>query len=644
MIPRHVLGAVVGCWVLLAGAAWSQPAGGAEIIPPADKIAKDHPRVMLRPKNGPHWISLEQLKALPRDAEFKKVLGRLRGERTAACQAMVWLLTGEKTAAEVAIKRMAGYKAPGKMDAFDVWFRCREMGLAYDWLYHYPGFTKDLKAKVRANVAPVVKAGLRVADDHVFHNYVWMGNSGLALWALATAGEDAEADQLLRTIRSRFVDRMFPAMEYLNGLPGDAMGYWYNYCPGSGAWAIMGFQSAFEADVVGAIKEHQNDWLSRQLESMVLSTLPDMRFIPWGDMQRGADGGVTHEIAGPYDALTWALKSPAGAHFSRWLAAQRGVNRFFRVHGVLYFLYTRHLTTPPADPPLAMRAGAAHGGHALMRSSWKDDATIVGLRCTDFYSGHSHWDRGTFVIYRNGLLACDAGYYGKYRGPQLRTDAHNTLLLGGKSQRFVKGTWFKDLAAFQAQLEGRYRLELGDMPFFKHDGKWTAAACEFARAYAPGTVKRCVRQLLYVRPGTVVVVDDLTAAQGKNVPEVQWLLQVPTDAPEAGKGCSVVMKNAKSWLRCRCLTAPDVHPDVGKSQMTQLSRDHRKLSPVSRVTFTYKEQPGKLTLVHLIEVGAGAPGALLAAKHTITDDAVEVTLAGKTYAFSRHMPFKVSAK
>jgi hypothetical protein len=618
-------------------------ARGAEVLPPADQIVNDHPRVMLRPKKGPHWISLEQLKALPRDAEFKKVLSRLRGDRSAASQAMVWLLTGDKAAADKAVERMTGYTAPRRMDAFDVWFRCREMGLAYDWLYRYPGFTRPLKAKVRKNLAPVVKAGLRIADDHVFHNYVWMGNSGLALWALATAGEDAASDRLLKTVRSRFADRMFPAMEYLQGLPGDAMGYWYVYCPGSFAWALVGFQSAFEADVAGAIETHQNHWLSRQLEGMVLSTLPDMRFMPWGDMQRGADGGVTHEIAGPADAMTWALKSPAGAHFSRWLAARRGVHRFFRVHGVLYFLYTRHLDVEPKEPPLAMRAGAAHGGHALMRSSWDEDATIVGLRCCDFYSSHSHWDRGSFVIYRNGLLACDAGYYGKYRGPQLRTDAHSTLLLGGQPQRFVKGTWFKDLAAFQAQLDGRYKLELGDMPFFRHEGSWTATACEFARAYPPGTVKRCVRQLLFLRPGTIVIVDQLVAAEGKPVPNVEWLLQVPTAAPEVARG-SIVMKNAKSWLRCRSLSAPDVAPEVGKSQQTQLSRDHRKLSAVSRITFAYEGRPDSQTLVHLLEVGDGRPGAPLAGKHTVTRDAIEVTLEDKTYAFSRFMPFKVAPK
>ncbi|MFO7900251.1 MAG: heparinase II/III family protein, partial [Planctomycetota bacterium] len=532
MKREHVLRAAFGFLVLVIGASWGGRARGADVFPPSAKLVEDHPRVMLRPKATPHATSLKQLEGLERDAEFKKVLGRLRGDRSAAAQAMVWLLTGDDGAAQKAIQRMRTYKAPGKPDAFDVWFRLREFGLAYDWLHGHSAFTEEAKAAVRRNAAPLVKAGIRIGDDHVFHNYVWMTNSGMALWALAAAGDDPAADRLLRTVQARFNDRLCPAMEYQNGLPGDALGYWYHYCLSPFAWAMLGIGSAFETDVAAVIEEHQNDWLERQLEGLVLSTLPDMRFIPWGDMQRASDGGVTHQIAGPVDAITRATESPAGAWFGRWLAEKRGVNRFFRDHGLFYFLVTRHLDVKPAEPPLAMRAGGAHSGHALMRSSWKDDATIVGLRCTDHYSGHDHYDQGTFFIYRNGPLALDAGTYDKYNGPQLRTDAHNTLLLGGKGQRKVRATWFKDLAAYRKNLDGGRRLEQGGMPFFKHAGPWTAAACEFAHAYPPGTVRRCARQLLFVRPGTVVVVDNLVAAEGKKVPEAAWLLQVPARAPE----------------------------------------------------------------------------------------------------------------
>ncbi len=624
-------------------------AGHVEIIPPGAKVKKDRPRLLLRPKTTPHAISLGQLKALKRDADFQQGLNTLKRQNNAASQAMVWLLTGNETAADKAFARLKAYnKTPG--DAFDVWFGLRELSLAYDWLYDHPKFTKELKKHVRDRAFVLVdKWGLKEGDDHVFHNYTWMNNGGLAMWALASYGDDPRSEKLMAVVRKRFHERMFPAMENLNGMAGDAMGYWYIYCPAAAIWTVMAVQSAFEVDATKLIKEKQNDWLARQLEGSIHGTFPNMRFMPWGDMQAGPDGGVTHEWAGLADAATWALKSPQGAHFSKWLAGKRGMKRFHQETAILYFLYTRHAKTAPAEPPLAMLAGGKHSGQAMMRSSWKDDATVVGFRCTDYYQGHFHHDAGSFVIYRNGLLAVDAGRYTRYtrklRAPIIATSAHNSLLLGGQGQRVVKGQWYKDLTEFNKAREDKRdgrRLEFGDVPFYKHAGEWTAVAGQFAQAYMPGTVKSCVRQLLYVRPNTLVIVDSLVAADGKKLPEVKWLLHLPTASLKIKEG-SAATSNEKSWLRCRDLLSGQT-PIIEKSLPTQLTADRKTLTEISRVNFIYKQQPGSRVLVHLIEVGDGKPGAAKAVKPRVTEGAVEILLKGKTYVFSRKAPFSVSRR
>jgi len=621
-------------------------AANAEIIPPGETIKRDRPRLLLRPRATPYAISLDQLKALERDADFQQALKTLKGQKNAAAQAMVWLLTGDEAAVDKAIARLTSFDRVPPRHAFDVYFGLRELSLAYDWLHSHPKFTEELKAQVRDKAFRLVNekmGGLRGGDDHVFHNYVWMNNCGLALWAMASYGDDPRTKALMKVVRTRFHERMFPAMEHLNGQAGDAMGYWYVYCPATCIWTLMATQSAFETDAVGVIRAKQNDWLARQLEGMIQGTLPNMRFIPWGDIQQGPDGGVTHEIAGVADAATWALKHPQGAYFSRWLAGKRGMARFHEETAIMYFLYTRHLKTAPAEPPLAMLAGGKHSGQAMMRSSWKDDATVVGFRCTDYYQCHYHYDAGSFVIYRNGLLAVDAGRYGNVYGHQAQTNAHNTLMLGGKAQRPVRGQWYKDLAEFnkarQSPRDGR-RLEIGDVPFYKHAGEWTAVAGQFAQAYVPGTVRSCVRQLLFVRPGTVVIVDNLLATDGKTVPEVKWMLHVPAATAKVEKG-SVTVTNEKSWLRCRDLLSAR-EPVVEKSYLTQLAGNRRRLTAISRVNFISKAQPGSLTLVHLIEVGDGEPAEPRAVRPTVTAEDVRVTIADTTYVFSRTAPFTVS--
>lgn len=605
---------------------------GAELIPPVEKIKTDRPRVLLRPDATPHAISLAQLKAVPRDADFDQLLAQLKGNDNAAAQAMVYLLTGDKAAADRAIARMRGYKYPGGVDTFHIYFRLLEFALAYDWLYNYEGFTKQLKAEVRANVVPLVRRGIRVADDHMFHNYIWMSAGGAALWTLATAGEDDQADRLFEQVRQRFNTGLFPVWQYLDGLPSEPMGYWALYVFTPGVLTLLGAQSAFEVDLVGTVEKDQGGWLNRHFENLIHSTLPNMRYVPWGDLQSGPNGGVSHEMAGLIDALTWALKSPHGAYFSRWLAdGPRGLQRFYGETAIFYMLYTRNLEPEPGLPPLSFMAGNRHSGHFIARSGWDDGATVVALTATEHFGDHHHYDQGSFVIYRNGLLAVDPPVYRSVRGPQQKTEHHNTLLIGGQPQRPVRGQWFRTVEDFQANLHQGRKLETGEILFHKESGTWAAAACQFAQAYPAELVRSCVRQLLFVRPATVVVVDQLLAPQGKELPEVQWLLQLP-GAPTLDGG-TLRSSNGKSWIRCRPVLPGGAVPVV-------------TATPVNThcASFSYQGRTG-LTLVHLIEVGDGPqPGNPTEVRTQQAGKTVEVGLDGRAFSFASQAPFEITAR
>jgi hypothetical protein len=619
------------------------------IMPPGNKIRTDHPRILVRTGDDPIAISTGQLKALKHDKSFEEGLKILKNQSSAACQAMAWLLTDDEEAAEKAITRLKNYSVIPD-DAFDVWFGLRELSLAYDWLYHHPKFTDEIKRHVRNRAFILAEEwGIKEGDDHVFHNYTWMNNCGLAMWTMACYGEDQRAEKLMETARFRLNRRMFPAMEHLNGMPADAMGYWYLYCASPCIWTLMAIQSAYGIDAMSLIRDKQNNWLAKQLESSIHGTLPNMRFIPWGDIQSGPDGGVTHEWAGPAEAAAWALKNAHGVYFKEWLSGKRGMDRFYGDTAILYFLYTRHLDLNPTEPPLSMLAGGSHSGQVIMRSSWEDDATVVGFRCTDYYQGHFHHDAGSFVIYRNGLLAVDAGRYTRYteslRAPIIATNAHNSLLLGGKGQRTVRGQWYKDLSEFNKAREERRddrRLEFGDIVFYKDAGEWTAVAGQFAQAYKPGVIKSCVRQLLYIRPNTILVVDNLVPSDGKNLPEVRWVVNLPSDRLEAGKGFAETA-NAKSWLRCRSLVSGNA-PILETSPQTQLTADRRQLSEIARINFVYSGRVEALTLVHLIHLGDGQPGTAQEVKLVDTGDTVEINTQGRTFIFLKNAPFTIEAR
>jgi hypothetical protein len=601
----------------------------ADLIPPLARIKTDRPRVLLRPKPSRYAIALSDLQAIPRDESFRQMLAQLRGRRSPSAQAMVWLLTGEKAAADKAIAAMQAYRFREGVDTFHVYFTLSQFGLAYDWLYDYEGFTRQIKAEVRANVMPLAEHGLAVTNDHMFHNYIWMSAGGVALWALATAGEDERADQLFEKIRQRFNSGLFPAWKYLDGLPSEPMGYWALYVLSPGVLAILGAQSAFESDLVGTIHNSDGDWLNRHFENLIHSTLPDMRYIPWGDLQSGPNGGVTYEMAGIMDALTWATKSSQGTYFSERLAKKRGLARFHGDTAIFYMLYTTQLRPAPAQPQLSFLAGNDQSGHFIARSSWNDDATIVAFRATDHFGDHHHYDQGSFTIYRNGLLAVDPPVYRQVRGPQQKTEVHNTLLLGGQPQRPVRGQWFKTVEEFQKNLIGGRQLETGDILFHTDAGAWAAVAGQFAQAYSADLIQSCVRQLLFVRPGIIVVVDQLVPPSGRSLPEVQWLLQVPK--PPVVEGPCVWTSNGKSWLRCRALSPGGSVPAVEPTPVN-----------THRVSFRYTPT-GPLRAVHVLETGDGPqPEKATEAAVRLSDKAIEATLDGTTFIFSTRSPYAVT--
>jgi hypothetical protein len=203
----------------------SNPAEAVDLIPPLVQIKKDHPRLLRRPQVCPGAISVAALRDTARDAADQQLLAQVRDEKSASAQAMVWLLTGDSGAADRAIATMHANRFPGDVDTLHDFFTLTWFALAYDWLHGYAAFTPEMKAEVGSNVLPLAERGLRFADDHMFHNYIWMSAGGVALWALATAGDDAKSDQLFGRLRQRFNSGLFPAWQHLDGLPSEPMGH-----------------------------------------------------------------------------------------------------------------------------------------------------------------------------------------------------------------------------------------------------------------------------------------------------------------------------------------------------------------------------------------------------------------------------------
>ncbi len=620
------------------------------LIPPRSEMKTDRPRLLLRPGETDLAVTLDRLAEIPRDAEFNQVLERMRGDGDAAALAMAWRLTGDTGAADRAIERLRAMASPERPDSFAVYFRLRTAALAYDWLYGYDGFTDEVRAEVRANLEPLARYGTARGHGHIFHNYIWKSAGATALWAMAIAGEDEAANDLFDTMRVRLNDGLYPGMRYLRGEYGESPGYWTLYNVFPCALSVLAAQSAFEVDLVSKIRDEQGDWLARQFDGIMFTTLPNLRHITWGDIQGGGNGGVAHSVAWMFDAMAWATGSPAAVHWSNWLAERRGLRRLHRGFNLpFYFLYTRNLTAEPAEPPLGLLAGSIAGrgdpggGFTVARSDWTDNATVVAFRCTNHYGDHNHRDQGSFFIYRNGHLATDPPLYRQTRGPQQATERHNTLLIDGQGQRPVRGQHFGTLAEFKQNLtegrmldtgellrhfDGDIALETADGP----EGRGAAASIstsvgQFAQAYPEGLVRRCVRQVTFIRPDRVVVIDWLAAPAGEELGEVAWQLILPGEPaldPAAGL---IRAGNGPSHLLCWSAPAP-VAPEAGPV-----------LEDWHRAVYVYPAEEGRTerTLVHVMAVGDGPPPARPTAPVvTVSEDGRRVDVSvepGRVFRF-----------
>ena len=88
--------------------------------------------------------------------------------------------------------------------------------------------------------------------------------------------------------------------------------------------------------------------------------------------------------------------------------------------------------------PLPNSALYATMGWGMLRSSWKPDATFLGVKC-GYTWNHSHADAGSFVLYHKGQnLLIDGGDVG-YGNPEyssyfVTSRAHNVIMFNGEAQ------------------------------------------------------------------------------------------------------------------------------------------------------------------------------------------------------------------
>ncbi|MGA2501054.1 MAG: heparinase II/III family protein, partial [Tepidisphaeraceae bacterium] len=235
------------------------------------------------------------------------------------------------------------------------------------------------------------------------------------------------------------------------------------------------------------------------------------------------------------------------------------------------FLYEE--SPEPAPLPLETFPLAHHAagiGKVYARSDWTDAATWFRFECGDLWNGHQHYETGNFEIFRYEPLATESGEYADYTSSHavnwlIRTVAHNCILVnqpdekwnrqrdGGRNTYANDGgqdrraEWFApDLPTW---LKQRDQWKRGKIVAYENRPEFLFVAGDCTKAYAPSKLGLCMRQIVFLRPGTFVIFDRVISTKAEY--EKTWLLHSRFE-PKFD-GLSATIENGKGKLIVRTL-------------------------------------------------------------------------------------------
>src|SRR5687767_5577339 len=378
------------------------------------------------------------------------------------------------------------------------------------------------------------------SETHVFHN-AWFGykNWGIGIASLAAYHENPRAPEIFATLDHDYRTRAAPALELAGEGGGWGEGYyvhywsyeWLFFCEVARRSANLDYYSV-------APRFYRNRALASAFEMYPgISEHDSRRPVPSGDGGGRVFGGDRDKSLSARRILVSRYRDDPlhqALHAFNELTPRSGAG----VNAYKDFLW-RDPTIPkrPLDT-LPLSHYARGPGFVYARSSWDEDATYFFFKAGDRFTAHQHLDNGHFLIYRHAELAGDGGHYGAFGSRhdvnyQCRTIAHSTLLIHDPAEKWpdirrrgkVTGNdggqhhnWPHHNGAVadpQEWLKDRQLYEIADITDFHADANSLCVVADLTRSYSSAKVEKVVRRVVYLRPATFVILDQVIARRAE---------------------------------------------------------------------------------------------------------------------------------
>jgi heparin/heparan-sulfate lyase len=297
-------------------------------------------------------------------------------------------------------------------------------------------------------------------------------------------------------------------------------------------------------------------------------------------------------------------------------------------------------------------------GYVYARSSWGEDATYFFFKCGDRFTAHQHLDVGHFVIDQRDELAGDGGHYDEFGTTHdvnyhLRTMAHSTVLVLDPEERWpgiragqVTGNdggqhhaWphhngaVADAAEWQRQ---KSLYDIADLLAFEDRGDYLYVAGDATRAYSPRKLERFTRQIVYLRPSTFVIFDQVKSKEPGF--KKTWLLQAMRQPERSGPQLIVTNGKGRLFVQTLLPQQPDVRLVSGDDLyryggITYPPRRDTGPAPECRIEVSPSHPSAQDLFLHVLTAADAGTASAPTAEVKLQDRRVQVTVGDARIEF-----------
>ncbi len=412
-----------------------------------------------------------------------------------------------------------------------------DLSLVYDWCYNL--LTADQRTMWRAYANQAVwnvwnpdlaRWGSKLypwsgwSINNPMNNYYYSFLEATMLLGLAEYGDDPMGNEWITMFRiSKLRNQLIPefASKLIGGGSREGTGYGISH---KRLFGLYCFWQETTGERICDSTLHARQSLMYYL-NMVVPTLDWVA--PIGDHARESTGFLFDYEREYVEALSYLYRNDPIAGYGKWFLNHCSVPEM--EHGFEYvydFIYDISSVTETPLTELGLMYYAQGIGYIFTRSSWDYDATWINLIAGTYDESHAHHDQGSLMIYKNEWLADDQ-IRRTHSGIRQEENLHNLVVIENQNGQTA-----------EMQYEHSSKLiSLFDRP------EYTYIAAEVTPMYAGVSfVSRVERELIFIRPGTVIVFD---RADGSPNSKRIWHLNTPIQPVISGDQADIIGSHSK---------------------------------------------------------------------------------------------------